>query len=272
MANIGRFRMKKRGLSPVFLEALKSGLLQPLLNRVKKDDTLMLAIRKNYINIYYRGGNILKITEKQDSFDLFFDINYDLSEGHKSYEALDLPNEIKNIAQTKKVVSSVAALKELMDFYISENPQMEREFQQLVERENNRSSLSGGTEYFITDIEYSDTDIGAKFDILAVKWPASPTSARKDGRNCSASFIEMKYGDKALSNKSGLIKHIGNHVQGQRGNAECRRKKSEVRGRKATLSVRHSAFCILHSAFLPVARLWQNMSLSRGCSWPPWAF
>ena len=92
-----------------------------------------------------------------------------------------------------------------MDFWFNKNPRIEREFQQLVQRENNRSSISGETEYFITDIEIAASDIGAKFDMIAIKWVAKKT---KNGKNCRASFIEMKYGDAALSGNSGLIKHI----------------------------------------------------------------
>jgi hypothetical protein len=194
-----------RGLSGKFMISLKSGLLKPVLERVKKDDTLMLGIRDGYFNIYYRGGNLLRITEKQHSFNLFFDKKYDLSEGHKTYIGLNLPEIITDHSQLDKWVLSIASLKELMDFWFSKNSKMEREFQQLVERENNRSPISGDTEYFITDIEFADSSIGARFDILAIKWPASK---RKDGKSCTASFIEMKYGDAALSGNSGLIKHI----------------------------------------------------------------
>jgi len=205
MANIGRYNM--RGLSGKFITELKSGLLRPILIRVKKDDTLMLAIRAGYINIYYRGGNILKITEYQHYFDFHFEKKYDLSEGHKTYKALSLPQKITEPAQIEKWVLSISTLKELMDFWFNKHPRLEREFQQLVERENNRSSISGETEYFITDIEYANSSINARFDILAIKWPASGTG-RRSGKNCKASFIEMKYGDKALSGKASLIKHI----------------------------------------------------------------
>jgi len=40
------------------------GLLNPILARVKKDQTLMIAIRENYINLYYRGGKLLRVTEQ----------------------------------------------------------------------------------------------------------------------------------------------------------------------------------------------------------------
>lgn len=197
-----------RGLSDNFINCLKSGLLQPLLERVKKDDTLMLGIRDGYFNIYYRGGSLLKIIEQekiQVSYNLFFDKKYDLSGGNKTYNSLSLPEKVTGSEQVNKWVSSIASLKEFMDFWFSKHSKMEREFQQLVERENNRSSISGETEYFITDIEFADRSIGARFDMLAIRWPAT---GRKDGKKCRASFIEIKYGDNALSGKSGLMKHI----------------------------------------------------------------
>jgi hypothetical protein len=194
-----------RGLSSDFLTSLKSGLLQPILDRIKRDDTLMLAIRNGYINIYYRGGNLLRITETQGHYELFFDNKYDQSQNHALYNGLNLPNKIIDQTQVNYWVSSIANLKEIMDFYFTNNLKLEREFQQLVARENNKSSISSETEYFITDIEYADSSNNSRFDITAIKWPAS---GRKDGKNCKASFIEMKYGDNQLGGSSGLIKHI----------------------------------------------------------------
>jgi hypothetical protein len=56
-----------RGLSEKFMNDLSEskGTLSPILNRIKNDHTLMLAITCGYANIYYRGGNILKITERR---------------------------------------------------------------------------------------------------------------------------------------------------------------------------------------------------------------
>jgi hypothetical protein len=65
-----------RQISKEFISDLKNedGMLHPLLKRVKQDHTLMLAIRNGYINIYYRGGNILQVTEKSKGFyEPFFD-------------------------------------------------------------------------------------------------------------------------------------------------------------------------------------------------------
>ncbi len=52
---------KKRGLYKEFMADLESGFLKELLELVKNDYTLDLQIRENYINIYYRSGNILRV-------------------------------------------------------------------------------------------------------------------------------------------------------------------------------------------------------------------
>lgn len=194
-----------RGLSDNFMKTLKDGNLKPVLERVKKDDTLMLAIRKNYINIYYRGGSIIKITEKIGTYACFFDSQYDLSEGKTVFYSLDLPGELLTDADSEKWVAGIPALKELMDFWLKEHPKNEREFQQVVERENNRSGISNETEYFITDIELAESDVGGRFDMIAVKWPAD---SRQNSNKCIPAFIEMKYGDAALGGKSGILKHL----------------------------------------------------------------
>jgi len=45
-----------RAISPEFLHDLKDGVLASLTNLVRRDDTLLLALRGASINVYYRGG------------------------------------------------------------------------------------------------------------------------------------------------------------------------------------------------------------------------
>jgi hypothetical protein len=68
-----------------------------------------------------------------------------------------------------------------------------------------RITISNESEYFISDIEFADLGLGARFDMLAIRWLASH---RKDGSNCRAALIEMKYGDGALGGSAGLLKHL----------------------------------------------------------------
>lgn len=187
-----------RGLSEKFMDDLLRGKLYPILERVQNDHTLMLAIRDDYINIYYRGGNILRVTEDKGFYQTFFNVKYGLGQSITNSE-----DDIKNQADAKQLVAYLPDRKVIMDKYFVDNGKAEREFQQLVARENNFSSISNETEYFITDIEF--TAPYGRFDMLAVLWPANQ---RKNGDNCKATLIEVKYGDGALAGRAGLLEHL----------------------------------------------------------------
>lgn len=187
-----------RSLSENFLEDLKTGMLSSVLERVKRDDTLMLAIRKDYLNIYYRGANLMRVNEKSPhKYEVFFD---------KGYRCDKLPGkDIGNSAQIDEWLKMIPELKQCIDFHLHEKKKLEREFQQVVARENNRSPIANESEYFITDIEFQDTDINARIDMTAVRWGARD---RPRTTKCRPAFIEMKYGDRALDGDSGLIDHL----------------------------------------------------------------
>lgn len=187
-----------------------AGVLHPILTRVKKDHTLMLAIRENFINIYYRGGNILKIEEQyKGSYKTSFDRNYNKS----GLLIPDSPKKIANPDDSQRWIDSFASRKIIMDEHLTTNRKAEREFQQLVARENNNSKISKESEYFVTDIEVRDNEVSdieatecyPRFDMMAIRWLAAQ---RKNSRNCKAALIEMKYGDDALGDPSGLLAHL----------------------------------------------------------------
>ncbi|MAT42455.1 MAG: hypothetical protein CL609_08950 [Anaerolineaceae bacterium] len=191
-----------RKLSDQFMEDLNNpeGKLHPILTRVKKDHTLMLAIRENFINIYYRGGNILNIRENNKGFyQTSFDENYNQS----VLLMPDSPTQINHQDDSKNWVDSFPFRKNMMDEYFSTYGKAEREFQQLIARENNNSTISNESEYFVADIEVTESD--ARFDMIAIRWLASH---RQSGSNCKAALIEVKYGDGALGGKAGLLKHL----------------------------------------------------------------
>ena len=193
-----------RKLSPEFiLDLQENGMLHPLLMRVLIDDTLMLAIRNNYINIYYRGGNIIQLEEKsKHQYEASFDENY-----AKPFPdlLLELPEKlVGSKTSIEQWIKSIPSMKQAMDFWFHKNIKSEREFQQLIARENNYSNISNDTEYFIADIELTDVDIGARFDMLAFKWPAEERTSGK----IQLALVEMKYGDDTLCGKSGILAHF----------------------------------------------------------------
>jgi hypothetical protein len=101
-------------------------------------------------------------------------------------------------------VAAFPVLKQVMDEYFSVHSKPEREFQQLLARENNHSTISNESEYFIADIEFADSDLRARFDLLGLRWDAS----RRGSGQCRPALFEMKYGDGALGGNAGLLKHL----------------------------------------------------------------
>jgi hypothetical protein len=177
------------------------GRLFPILERVRKDQTLMLAIREESVNIYYRGGNLLQLKARGNDYQAHFDFRYDPSGQGK----IDLPATIRERAEAGQWETAFQMLKRSMDEFFSVHNKPEREFQQLVARENNHSTISNESEYFISDIEFDETELGARFDLLAIRWEAS---RRMTGSSCRAILMEMKYGDGALDGNAGLLKHL----------------------------------------------------------------
>lgn len=197
-----------RRISDQFMKDLKEeeGVFLPLLNRIKQDDTLMLALRGSYINIYYRGGSLFKISARGSDSRAHYCVEFDTdyNRGYQSL-ALDFPREVSDSNDVSRLVDEIAMLKYVMDRYFSANNKPEREFQQLVVRENNFSSISTESEYFIVDIELADDEQNAKFDMLAVRWLSNE---RNTPSMLVPALIEIKYGIKALEGDSGLIKHL----------------------------------------------------------------
>lgn len=200
-----------RKISDAFMTNLQHCVLSPLLARVKEDDTLMLALRGEYISIYYRGGSLFQISgtppDSRAPYTIKFDDNY--RRGYQS-PPLDFPREVRTCEEAARLVDAIPNLKYVMDRFFSKHSKPEREFQQLVVRENNFSSISNESEYFIVDIELALDEPHAKFDMLAVRWLHNE---RNQMDRLVPTLIEMKYGTEALEGPSGLIKHLQDAYQ-----------------------------------------------------------
>ncbi len=195
-----------RAISKDFLNDLKNGKLSSLLERVLADDTLDLELRGDSVGIYYRGGRLFRITEKgSGTYEIYFDLNYCKTEAWSNTGIIVICNPT-----VEQAVKNIPYYKQAMDMWLHKNPKYEREFQQLLVRENNnQGDISKSTDYYILDIEYTDDNDRNKsrFDIVALKWE-SKSWIRKDNGKCSVVLMEMKYGDKALDGTAGIEKHL----------------------------------------------------------------
>lgn len=213
-------KINKHVLEPDFLNDLLEGELKTLLERVKNDDTLCLELRGSFINIYYRGGTLYLI---QACGNHHYHILY--NENYENEKATDVKSEsMKKIDSVKQAIEDIPIRKQIMDLYFAKHQKLEREFQQLIVRENNNSGkVTNSTDYYILDIEYAfggsneaGDEIDARYDMLAVRW-ASTNNIRKRRENLPISFIEVKYGDGAMSSgdnvsSSGIHKHINDYI------------------------------------------------------------
>jgi hypothetical protein len=199
---------------------LKTGKLASLTKRIQQDDTLLLAIRSKSIDVYYRGGRILHLTlQSSQSYKVIFDENY--SKGKE----FGLPEPLISAPEhCEDWLRSLPTLKEIMNSHFAENRKSEREFQQLVAWENNRSAIANDTEYFITDVEFADVEQGARLDMLGLKWLSKD---RKFNDRCKPVFIEMKYGIHAYDGDSGIKSHI-QHLQAILGDQDKKQKLNEL--------------------------------------------
>ena len=184
---------KHRKISDEFRDELKTGKLKKLLDYVLEDDSLCLELRGEAVNIYYRGGSLFKIDDK---YNIIFDLGYDKDK------------KLNPNPDVEEAVKSIPFYKQAMDKWFHEHPKYEREFQQIILRENNNSGkISRATDYYIVDIEYQDTENSSRFDMVAFKWPSNG-AARKNTNALSLALIEVKYGDNAVGGSAGIKKHL----------------------------------------------------------------
>lgn len=182
-----------RTLPPAMLAELKNGFLQPLLSAVLADNSLCLDIRKNYCNIYYKGGNLLRLSKGKAGYASFFDANYGVKAPSKT---------IQDKKRAQAWVDQIPALKKAIDAKVT----LEREIQQLLIRENNSERYAELTDYWITDQEYT-THLKSRFDVVALEWIRASGFRKKPAR---LAIGEIKTGDNALSSErggSGILKH-----------------------------------------------------------------
>ncbi|MBQ9656424.1 MAG: hypothetical protein IJV38_10460 [Prevotella sp.] len=179
-----------RGIS--FTDKFKDSCLYKDLYLNHRDE-LFLAIRNNYLNIYYNCINIAKVSYTQKG-QIRCEINQFYLTGVSNSPILSLCSEQEIFEQ---LVSNYDTIKKFSNRKTNE----EKKSQALLFIKNNRNKES---KWYCTDVEWCNLkddehqDFNARFDIIAV---SKETPHR-------IAIIELKYGRDAVSGSSGLMKHI----------------------------------------------------------------
>ena len=174
--------MKSHVLDSTMLEAFESGVLNPLLNIVKRDRDLILEFRGHYATIYCKGHRM------------------DIRQSGKYYE---IRADKKFLAEPKKLQSREGAeafVKDVLPFVkqaIAEHRSVRNEIEceQALIHANNADHLN--TDYFAIDRQgYLGTDQD-RIDVLGIYWPDHTSD-----KDVDLALIEVKF---ALSGKIGEV-------------------------------------------------------------------
>lgn len=181
-----------RALSHTFMEKLeKGGVYGQLVEAVREDKDLDIEFRGNldldnldgepkdeYINIYFKGNNILELHRNGT-----IQIDPVFTKG--------LEEILKSLKNEQDVRTYLKLLPKIKDNVATFNKKsMEIEYEQLLIRANNRESRNN-SEYIIVDRQYAVDKAKYKWDLVAIKWPRSNRGGKQpEGR---LAVIEVKY-------------------------------------------------------------------------------
>ncbi len=199
------YRKGSRLLTQIMEDALgPGGMLNPVLARVIADQRLRLEIRDHRFNIYYRGGNLMRVDGRKKLWSLHFDKKYF---NDMTILPPDLPEECTGV----NVIRWLEAFPDLMagmDRWWTHHPQGERDHCQKIAT-NNSGMLGCPTgNYLVLDLEYEYAK--CRFDMIAAK--RRITHNDPDGwEEPDMVFVEVKSSYGACTGVSGLEAHACDH-------------------------------------------------------------
>ena len=189
-----------RKLSETFVKKLQREW-KPLLEYILSDTDLDLQIRDNYINVYYQGGNILKINPNSFHIDEAYFKYFEKKEGF----SLLTPIEINSTKVSQYFSTAKGIVNEWYEKAKEKKTTEERRAQHQIALSNRKN-----TKYVVLDLEFAVSSKSKyyyhgqkkkrnpQFDIIAI---------------CQGQLviIELKKGMGALVGKSGIHDHIDSY-------------------------------------------------------------
>jgi hypothetical protein len=167
-----------RGISNDFLNALKTGYLAGIIEHTKVDHDLNLEIRDHFINLYYKGHSLLKLSEwKKEGHKVSIDTRFK--------KGIDISDFLSDTNSTAKLVKNIPQLKQNALFNVKQS--LEHEYEQMIIRANNYEPKNT-SEYFIVDRQYVIKK--DRFDLTGFYWPSR---GRRKGQEVAWCLVEVKF-------------------------------------------------------------------------------
>lgn len=219
-----------RGIkNPKMWQSFVNGKLKEMLEVVTKDEELVLHLRNDYINIYYRSGNVAKVSSENS---VTISENYFISKAEEDYcrdkmkktviddkkhdDLISERDKAKLLFKQGKYEAYFKLMKDTMDRYWNYKGMLKEDEGDVQQKLNSANKYdSKNSDYTIIDLEHEvsvnadfrykgDSPFSIKskkenprFDIVAVR--------KSDGQ---LFVLELKKGNKALEGQSGMHDHV----------------------------------------------------------------
>ena len=166
-----------RGLSDSFFECLQFGFLSGITESAKGDPDLNLEIRDNYINVYYKGNSLLKLSETSSS-------QYKAVIDKKFLEGLSFPLVFTQ-GNIDQFLSAIPLIKQ--NIVKVGKRSLEIEYEQMIIRANNYEPRNN-SEYFIVDKQYAVKE--GRYDLMGIFWERT---RRRRNQEVPVCLMEIKF-------------------------------------------------------------------------------
>lgn len=201
--------INSRAIDDDFLDEFLNGKLNKLLQVIQQDDSLIMCLRGNYTDVYYRSCCILEISK---AFNFSVNKNYGISPDELNGAInFDKKNWTDYFRYAKELIDKHSFKKRTgNDKAKKKTYKLEKDIQQLMFKENSYNSIANETDYFIFDIEYDNGEIAEnidgkikiskpRFDALAISLPKNDRHFGKKPKTVNLALIEIKAGLTAIN-------------------------------------------------------------------------
>lgn len=181
MRNSDLISGKVRGLNNNFIEDLKEGFLKPITLAVCSDRDLILEIRNNYLNIYYKGQSLLKLSQGKGIRRYYAQIHEKFNQG--------ISGALSTAEQVDKFIEAIPNIKNKISKLFKGGKEIE--FEQMIIRANNFEPKLR-SDYLIIDRQVIIPGVKVRFDLIGVHLPLTPPWWHK--KKVPLALFEIKFG------------------------------------------------------------------------------
>lgn len=225
-------------------QSLVNGKLKEMLEVVKQDEELVLHLRNNYINIYYRSGNVAKINSENS---VTIDENYFISKEEEDYcrdkSKRTAADEIRRKALIAKRKDRTKLFKdgEYKEYFKRMKETMKNywHYQNMLGEDEGdvQQKLCSSNKYNSEESEYTIIDLEHEVSIKAdFSYKGTTPFPIKDGKkkenprfdivavrksDGQLFVMELKKGNKTLEGPSGMHDHVDSFLHTIKEKAEA---------------------------------------------------